>query len=340
MKKQSANVLARALRQFLGEHLPLLRGMSPHTVSSYRDSLSLLLRFVASQQRKPVDELDIANIGQREVIAFLNHLEKARKNSVATRNVRLAAIHSFFGFVAAQHTEQIEHCQRVLGVPFKRTRTRCVDYLEYEEVQAVLGGIDRRIANGERDYVLLVVMFNTGARVQEVLNLRPPDFQLVRPYHVRLMGKGRKERICPLWPQTGKLVKRFFDDDLQHPAHAHTPIFTNYRGEPLTRFGVRYILAKHCEQAREVVPSLGAKRLHPHSMRHSTAIHLLKSGVDLVTISQWLGHVSVNTTNRYAAIDLDMKRAAIEKAKPVAGTRSRAATWKKQPAILEWLESL
>lgn len=339
MKSKQPNILARALREFLGEHLPLLRGMSPHTIASYRDSLSLLLRFVASHHGRPVDELDVGHIGQREVVAFLNHLEQKRGNSPATRNVRLAAIHSFFGFVAAQQPEQLEHCQRVLGVPFKRTRTRSVEYLEYDEVQAVLATIDRSNSAGARDYALLVMMFNTGARVQELLNLRPPDFQLIRPYHVRLLGKGRKERLCPLWPETAKLVRAFLAERDQSP-QSQAPIFTNHRGEQLTRFGVRYILAKYCELARAATPSLKTKRLHPHSMRHSTAVHLLKAGVDLVTISQWLGHVSVNTTNRYATVDLDMKRTAIEKAKPIGVSKKSAAAWRRDDSLLTWLEAL
>lgn len=339
MKTKASNTLARALRDFLGEHLPLLRGMSPHTVGSYRDSFSLLLRFAASHHGRPVDALDVGDLGQREVVAFLNHLETKRGNSPATRNVRLAAIHSFFGFVAAQHPEHLEHCQRVLGVPFKRTRTRPVEYLEYEEVQAVLATVDRGTSIGARDYLLLVTLFNTGARVQELLNLRPPDVQLIRPYHVRLLGKGRKERLCPLWPETGKLLRAFLAERNLSP-QSQASIFTNHRGEPLTRFGVRYILAKYCERARETTPSLRNKRLHPHSMRHSTAIHLLKAGVDIVTISQWLGHVSVNTTNRYATVDLDMKRAAIEKAKPVGASKTTGASWRRDTSILAWLEAL
>lgn len=339
MKAKQSNTLARALRDFLGEHLPLLRGMSPHTIASYRDSLSLLLRFAASHHSRPVDELDVGNIGQREVVAFLNHLETKRRNSSATRNVRLAAVHSFFSFVAAQHPEQLEHCQRVLAVPFKRTQTRSVEYLEYEEVQAVLTTIDRSRPAGARDYVLVVTMFNTGARVQELLNLRPLDVQLVRPYHVRFLGKGRKERLCPLWSETGKLIRAFLGEHNLSP-QSQDPIFVNYRGEPLTRYGVRYLLAKYCALARETTPSLRNKRLHPHSMRHSTAVHLLRAGVDLVTISQWLGHVSVNTTNRYATVDLDMKRTAIEKAKPIGASETPAAAWRRDASILDWLEAL
>lgn len=162
---------------------------------------------------------------------------------------------------------------------------------------------------------------------------------LIRPYHVHLLGKGRKERLCPLWPQTAKLLRSFLSERKLSP-HSQEPLFVSHRGAPLTRFGVRYILAKYCERARERSPTLANKRLHPHSMRHSTAIHLLKAGVDLATISHWLGRASVNTTSRYATVDLEMKRAAIAKAKPVGLKKEPIAAWRRNASILEWLEAL
>jgi integrase/recombinase XerD len=336
--KAAPNTLARTLRQFLGDHLPVLRGLSAHTISSYRDSIRLLLRFAASHHGRPVEVLDIEDIGPQEVVAFLNHLEQDRHNSPATRNVRLAAIHAWFRFLAAQQPQYLEHCQRVLGVPFKRTRIEPVAYLEYNEIQAVLATIDRTTADGQRDYVLLVVMFNTGARAQELLDLRPADLQLVRPYQLRLFGKGRKERLCPLWTQTAKLLRSFLVAR-KLAAQATEPLFVNHCQQPLTRFGLRYIMAKYCERASQTTPTLRNKRLHPHTMRHSTAVHLLKAGVDFVTISQWLGHASVTTTNRYATVDLEMKRAAIAKAKPLAA-KEPAAAWRRNASIMEWLEAL
>ena len=339
MKPQRPNALARALKDFLGNHLPLLRGMSPHTVHSYRDSLALLLRFVADHRDKAVDALDLDDISAQEIIAFLHHLETERHNIPATRNVRLAAIHAFFRYLAAQYPERLEPCQRILGIPFKRARSPEVAYLEYAEIEAILATIDRTNPDGERDYVLLVTMFNTGARVQEILDLCPSDLQLIQPHQVRLFGKGRKERLCPLWSQTAQLLRCFLAQR-GVAVHSKEPLFLNHRGEPLTRFGVRYILAKYCERARATTPTLAHKKLHPHSMRHSTASYLLKAGVDLVTISHWLGHASINTTNRYAVIDLEMKRAAIAKAKPVDVGKEETAIWRRDASILEWLEAL
>jgi site-specific recombinase XerD len=338
MKIRTPTSLARALRDFFADHLPRVRGMSPHTIHSYRDSIKLLLRFIAGKQHRPVARLDINDINASHVISFLQHLEDERQNTVATRNVRLAAIHAFFRYFAVQHPDRLDHCQRILGVPFKRTRSRAVEYLEHEEVQAILAAVDRTKVDGRRDYALFATMFNTGARVQEIIDLRPCDLQLVKPYHARLIGKGRKERLCPLWPQTIELLSTLMTEYDLDPC-SRKVLFRNHRGEPLTRFGVRYLLAKYGEKAQESAPTLAGKRLHPHSMRHSTAVHLLKSGVDLSTISHWLGHASINTTNRYATVDLEMKRDAISKAAPL-DTTPTVALWRSDASILSWLESL
>jgi site-specific recombinase XerD len=311
--------------------------MSPHTINSYRDSLVLLLRFLAAKRRRQVSDLDLDDIEPDHVLAFLDHLEQDRNNTVPTRNVRLAAIHAFFRYVAARHPQQIERTQRILSVPFKRARQTVIEYLDYTEIEAVLSRIDRSSRDGRRDYALLATMFNTGARVQEVIDLRARDLQLTRPYQLRLFGKGRKERFCPLWSQTAQVL-RAFCEERQIDLRSETRLFLNHREVPLTRFGVRYILAKHLDRARVDVATLARKRLHPHSMRHSTAVALLKSGVDLSTIGQWLGHASPNTTNRYAHIDLDMKREAIARVKPIQGSRN--ASWRKNQTILEWLENL
>ena len=182
-------------------------------------------------------------------------------------------------------------------------------------------------------------LFNTGARVQEIVDTRASDLQLVRPFHVRLLGKGRKERICPLWLETAEVLSRHCAER-QIDLRTKAPVFTNRNGVALTRFGVRYILCKYFDRARTTTPTLAKKRLHPHCLRHSTAVHLLKAGVDLSTISQWLGHASINTTNRYAAVDLDMKREAILRARPLESAPQNAATWRQDTTILEWLEAL
>jgi integrase/recombinase XerD len=339
MKPASPNTLARTLRSFFADHLPRVRGTSPHTVHSYRDTFVLLLRFIADRRRCSVADLDVENLGPQDVLEFLHYLEVERRNVAATRNVRLAAIHAFFRYCAAEHPDRLEQCQRVLAIPFKRTGSRAIEYLEFPEIQAVLATIDRTAAAGRRDYALLATMFNTGARVQEIVTLRVRDLQLETGPHVRLFGKGRKERLCPLWSQTAKILRALLAERVSQPL-TEDPLFLNHRGERLTRFGVRYILRKYCTRARAVTPTLAAKRLHPHSMRHSTAVHLLRAGVDIVTISQWLGHVSITTTNRYATVDLETKRKAIEQARPVNDVDSSVALWRTDASVLTWLEAL
>lgn len=339
MTPQLPNALARALRGFFSDHLPKVKGASPHTQRSYRDAFVLLLRFLAARHGRLVVLLDFDDINPDDILAFLDHLEVDRKSSASTRNARLAAIHAFARHAAAGHPEQIERCQRLLAVPFKRARTRVVEYLEADEVRALLDAPDRTEADGRRDRALLLVMFNTGARVQEIVDLRPCDLRLERPLQVRLQGKGRKERVCPLWPLTADLLRELMAEHVVEPA-ATAPLFRNHRGEPLTRFGVRYLLSKHVRAARSSAPSIGAKRVHPHTMRHTAAVHLLQAGVDLVTISQWLGHASVETTNRYAAVDLETKRAALARAQPLTETDTGLASWRSDASIVTWLEAL
>lgn len=339
MKPKRPNLLASLLQNFFGNHLPILRGMSPHTIKSYRDSLVLLLRFLALHKNRQVSSLDLEDMKHQNIRAFLAYLESDRKNSASTRNIRLAAVHSFFRFVAAQHPDRLEHAQRILGIPFKKTVSEVVDYLEYEEIREILSTVDKNTPKGRRDYVLLAALFNTGARVQEILDLRACDLQLTKPFQVKLMGKGRKKRCCPIWPQTAQLLRNLCLE-LNIDLNSKERIFRNCRGTPLSRFGVHYILKMCLKHAQTSTDSLRSKRLHPHSMRHSNAIALLKSGVDLTTISQWLGHSDPKTTNRYAVIDLEMKRKAIESVKPIESQETCDQLWRRDNTIIEWLESL
>ena len=243
MKTGLPNLLGAVIRDYFTDHLPRLRGTSPHTIHSYRDSMVLLLRFLSRQRNKPITGLDLTDLDPPGILAFLSHLEQERNNGVSTRNVRLSAIHAFFHFVASRNPEHLELAQRVLGIPFKRARQRAIDYLEYEEIDAILKAINRSTPQGSRDYALLATMFNTGGRVQEIADLRACDLQLTKPFQVRLFGKGRKERYCPLWPQTATVLRAFCHQrnlDLR----SESRVFLNHRGQPLTRFGIRHILAR------------------------------------------------------------------------------------------------
>jgi integrase/recombinase XerD len=339
MKTARPNALARALRGFFADHLPRVRGMSSHTVCSYRDAFTILLRFLAAHRKRPVIRLDFDDLAPDHILAFLEHLEIERRNGAATRNARLAAIHAFARYAVMSHPEHLELCQRILAVSFKRARPRIVEYLEADEMRALLDAPSRVTCDGRRDYALFLVLFNTGARVQEILDLRPLDLQLLRPLQVRLRGKGRKERLCPLWPQTAEVLRELLSEEGLDPSSTR-PLFRNHRREPLTRFGVRYLLRKHVRNARAAAPTLGDKRVHPHVLRHTTAVHLLQAGVDLVTISHWLGHASVETTNRYAAVNLEMKRAAVAKANLGGVVNPALTAWRTDATILQWLEAL
>jgi site-specific recombinase XerD len=233
----------------------------------------------------------------------------------------------------------LDLCQRIMAVPFKRARQRLVEYLESDEVAAILAAPQRTTLDGRRDHALLLTLFNTGARVQELLDLTPAALQLVRPFQVRLRGKGRKERFCPLWPRTAKVLNAFLTD-AGVDAGSTCRLFRNHRGDPLTRFGVRYILRKYAALASSSATTLATKRIHPHVVRHTTAVHLLQAGVDMITISHWLGHANVETTNRYAAVDLETKRAAVAKARPIAKIDRAVAGWRSDDTILSWLEAL
>jgi len=312
--------LGRALVRFFEDYLPRQRGASQHTIRSYRDTAVLLLQFAARHVQRGIERLRIADIQVELIKRFLNSLENDRHNSIATRNIRLAAIHGFARFLATEQPQYLGDLQQILAIPFKRgARIAPIEYLDAAEVDALLRSIDQSRRDGLRDYALFALMFNTGARVQEVLNLRRNDLRLDPPCQVRLQGKGNKTRVCPIWPATARVLREYCSrQKLPCEINGTTPLFNNARGQPLTRFGVRYLLHKHAAAGARTVTSLGDKRIHPHSLRHSTAVCLVKSGVDFATISQWLGHADLNTTMRYARADIDLKRQALVQVFPDA----------------------
>jgi len=338
MRQIPVSTLAHALRRFFTEYLPEQRAMSPHTLYSYRDSLKLLLRHAAGKNQDP-SLLAVEHLTVDRIVAFLQHLETVRKNKPCTRNVRLTAIHSFFRFVGTQYPQHLEQAQRILSIPFKRTAIREVEHLDLAEIRAVLSIIDRSTLDGRRDYALLSVLFNTGARVSEIVDLKANDLTLTPPPSVLLRGKGKKQRRCPVWPETARLLRQLLEE-MGIDSHRPETVFRNHWGRNLTRFGIRFILAKYIRRATEQLPSLRPKRLHPHSVRHSTALFLLRSGVDLSTIAHWLGHADLNTTNKYLSLDLEEKRHALAKAKTVVKPGRCSTSWRKNPSLIRWLEAL
>lgn len=320
MSRRTPTALGRDLVAFFEDFLPGQRGLSPHTIRSYRDALLLFLRFTARDARRPIDRLDVSDLTAERVARFLASLEADRHNGIATRNARLGAIHVFARFLATRRPEQLGMLQRIIGMPFKRGAAEApIEYLDRAEMDALLKSIDRTTPLGRRDYALFAFMFNTGARVQEAIDLRVSDIRFEAPAQVRLLGKGRKTRLCPLWPATAGLLKDLICQSDNSADDAASPlVFTNARGRPLTRYGVRYLLRRYVGKAARSAPTLRNKKLHPHSIRHSTAIALLKAGIDFATISQWLGHAGLNTTMRYARADLDLKRQALAQVFPNA----------------------
>jgi site-specific recombinase XerD len=329
--------LGKQLRFFLTDYLPLQRNASPRTILTYRDALKLLLQFVARLRSRSVTELSLADLDRTVVLSFLEDIERTRHNAITTRNHRLAAIRSFFRCVAYQKPESVAHSQQILAIPLKRGESRTIGYLTQEEITTLFAVVQPQTLMARRDDVLLRFLYNTGARIQEALDLRACDLRLEPPPHVRLLGKGRKERVCPLWSDTAdRLRAHLAERGIRSTEPAS--VFVNRAGQPLTRFGAEYILAKYAGHARKLCPSLEKKHVHPHLIRHTTAVHLLQSGVDLNTIRCWLGHASLVTTNRYVEIDLAMKRAAIESVQPPASGGGHSPMI--EDALLVWLESL
>ena len=313
MKAYQPTRLGGSIVRFFQEYLPSLRGMSRHTIQSYRDGMILFLKFAAADCGRSVEALELADITADRVGRFLAFLEIARRNSIATRNNRLATLHTFARFLVAENPDHMLALQQVLGIPFKRGgHAAPIAYLEKAEIEVLLAGIDRTTSAGRRDYAMFSLMFNTGARVQEILDLRVRDVRFEPPCQVRLSGKGNKIRLCPIWPQTARLLRDLIQrQQIGRSDAADQHVFLNARGDPMTRFGVRYLLRKYITATEDAAPALAGKRIHPHSLRHTTAIHLLKAGVDFATISHWLGHASLNTTMRYSRADIDLKRQAL-----------------------------
>jgi site-specific recombinase XerD len=335
MRRSFNSALADALHGFLADFLPHQRAASRHTLHSYRDSLKLLLQFVAGKGGD-ASAITIEKITVERVTAFLRHLESERRNQASSRNVRLSAIHSFFRYLGTQYPEHLAQTQRLLAVPFKRNTLREIQYLEKKELEGILNSIDRSNLQGRRDFTLLNLLFNTGARVSEIVGMQATDLILTEAPTVLFRGKGKKERICPLWPETARLLSDLLEEQGTDPRRPEA-VFRNRCGARLTRFGVRMILRKHVENAIPRIPSLKHKRIHPHSMRHSTAIHLLRSGVDLSTIARLLGHAHLNTTNKYISLGIEDKRRALAKSTPVLKNDGK---WRRKPELIAWLENL
>jgi site-specific recombinase XerD len=325
--------LANSMKRFFSHYLPVQKGLAANTVLAYRDALRLLLCYAADTRKQSVEELRVEDLDEPLVLAFLDHLETVRGCCVKTRNARLAAIRAFFAFLAREDPALLPHCQTIRGIPLKRAEHKTVGYLEEQEIQTVLDAVDVAARAGLRDAALLLVLYNTGARVSEIVNLTVTDLRLDQAPQVKLLGKGRKHRSCPLWPETAAALRAYLQQRTpQDPGLEQ--VFLNAHGSALTRFGVRHILRKYATQAQGGCASLAGKNVSPHTIRHTTAMHLLRSGNEVNMVSYWLGHADINTTHVYLEIDMDMKRQMLQKAP--APAVDIALPWRK-PGILDWL---
>ena len=322
------------VQDFFLNRLIAQRGASARTVESYRDAFELLFAFTAQHTGKHPSDLQLADLDAPLVLDFLDHLETKRGNSIRTRNARLAAIHSFMRYAAIRDPASLPVAQRVLAIPTKRFDRPVLGYLTRDQVAAILDAPDRRTWTGHRDAVMFATLYNTGARVSEITGLRVRDVLLDRSTAVLLHGKGRKERVIPLWKSTARDLRDWLRRTKSGP---DDPVFPNRAGAPLTRSGVRDRLDRAVATARHRCPSLEGKPVSPHTLRHTTAVHLLESGTDLAVIALWLGHASPTTTHQYLEADLAAKEAVLQRLDDPAPAKTRFRPGDRLLAFLETL---
>ena len=331
------HLIADYLKPFLLHYLPLEKGFPQNTVLSYRDAIKLLLCFAAKKLHRSVDALSVEELDMELILAFLDYLESERNCTANTRTQRLAALRSLFKYIGRQTPELLLQVHQICSISMKATEEKTIDYLTSEELSALTGSIDQNTDLGVRDYALILLLFNTGARVSEIINLELDDIVLTGSPKINIMAKGKKPRACVLWGDTVQALRACLE--LRSPRkHDDAHVFLNAVGDPLSRFGVAHILKKYADLAKAQCPSIAAKNITPHVMRHSTAMHLLLIGIEVAMIALWLGHARLDTTNKYVECDMDMKRKIIECVEVPKGKPPRRK-W-HAPKTLEWLDSL
>lgn len=331
MKDKS--LLGPWIRRFLLEHLVAERNLSRNTQASYRDTLTLLLPFASKQEGCAIDRMTVEELTPEVIRKFLDHLEHDRRCSEVTRNQRLATIHSLARFIGTRSPPHLAWCSEIRAVPFKKAAKTAIEYLEKAEMDALLDQPDRRTSLGVRDHALLLFLYNSGARADEAAKLTVGNLQLGAPPSVRLHGKGNKVRICPLWATTATSLTRVAAD-----RNSNEAVFLGRTNQPLTRFGIHRLVTQYAVMAGETVPTLATKHVSPHTIRHTTAVHLLRAGVDINTIRAWLGHVSLDTTHIYAEVDLEMKANALSKVD--ISSLSQPPRQRSLPSLMAFLRAL
>jgi integrase/recombinase XerD len=330
--------LGPVLHSFFLDHLITVKGLRPASVRSYRDTIRLLLLYLAADKRSKITRLTVGDLTFERIVGFLRHLEQDRGNHIRTRNQRLAAIHTLFEYIATRSPEMLMVCQQVAAIPGKRVPPPETRFLERDEVQQLLQNVPTRGRHALRDRALLLFLYNTGARVQETANLRAGHLDLGEHPTVRLHGKGDKWRTCPLWQQTARTIDELLQAENPAPTLPTAPVFTA-RGQPLTRYGIYKIVRRHAGDLDD--PRTG-RRVSPHIFRHTAAVHLLEAGVEVNVIRGWLGHADLTTTNRYAEINTKAKQEALLLTEPpdVSGGHRTNPIWRTDETLLNWLASL
>jgi site-specific recombinase XerD len=334
----NTDLLGPWVRRFLLEYLVVERNLAPNTQKSYRDALQQFLPFLARSARRGIERLRVEDASPARTRAFLRDLEQTRGCGTATRNQRLAALHSLARFIGLHSPEHLHWYGQIQAIVSKKGAREPVKYLEKDEWDALLRAPDRGTVLGHRDYVVLLFLYNTGARADEVAQVRINDLDLGAASKrdvscVLLRGKGNKTRRCPLWPKTVDGLRV-----LMGSRTASEHVFLNRRGQPLTRFGIHALVERYAARVATQLPSVSKKRVSPHTIRHTTATHLLRSGVDINTIRAWLGHVCLSTTNVYAEVDLEMKAKALAKCEIQEGKTKKP--WRKNRGLMEFLRTL
>ena len=329
------------LSRYLGSYLPGQSGCSINTVRSYRDAFALLLLYCRDERQLPPHKLTLEQIDRHLVECFLQWLEISRGCSAGTRNNRLAAIHAFYTYLQYEAPHFLERCQEILSIPYKKTQKKVMSYLTLDEIQALLTQPNVNTSAGRRDLTMLSLLYDTGARVQELADLKLGDVRLSSPTVIRLTGKGGKARLVPIMTPTEKLLRAYLEEhDSNYSVHGGYPLFCNRDGKKLTRAGIAYILNKYVRQAQNLGSISPQTVVSPHVMRHSKAMHLLQSGVNLVYIRDLLGHADVSTTEIYARADERFKREALMQAYPSPSPEPEKTSWQNNSDLLDWLKGL
>jgi len=333
--------LGTLLVSFFRNYLVNQKGYPQNTISSYADCIRLLIAYSCDHLKVPIEKLDLFHFTDDLILDFLDHLENERGNTVATRNQRLAVIKTFFRFLALQDPTFIAVCERVCAISAKKTVHKVIESLEKDEVDAIFSAVKADTLWGARDQALLRMLYNTGARVQELVDLDLSDIRMDKPYQILLTGKGQKQRVTPLFPETIAAIQHYLR--LREQAQFESNVlFVNFKGERITRFGIRYIVEKYADLAAETTPSLKTKNVTPHTFRHTTALHMIQSGNDITVVAAWLGHADIKTTSIYVTINNEMKRKALESFPPPTAPQTKGPNeplW-HDPPILAFLNDI